>query len=116
VGAGGWVAVATGGAVFLSDKLPALPQDRWSWGLDPSKGAIGVGTIPAAPESFFPDTVPDSLKNMKDDFNLFTAAHQVPAVWRMPDGRRIGFNLTGGDKTMEGVAVPAHAARELPQP
>ncbi|MBI5532039.1 MAG: alpha-galactosidase [Deltaproteobacteria bacterium] len=114
VGAGGWVAASTGGALFLSDDLVSLPADRWSWGLDPVRGAIAVGGVPAAPESFFPDVIPSELKSMKDNFNLFNAEHQVPSKWRMPGGRRLGFNWTGKAVEMEGVQVPSHSARELP--
>jgi len=114
VSAGAWVAVATGGAVFLSDDLTKLDPSRWALGLDAQRVGIGLGGVPATPESFYPDTLPAELENMKDPFNLFYAAHHVPKVWRMPDGTRIGFNWTDSAMTVEGVNVPKHAARVLP--
>jgi len=108
---GAWVAAASGGALFLSDDLTRLPQERRSWGLDASRVSLGLGGEPATPESFFPSSLPAELVNMKD--GLFTAEHDVPSVWRLPDGKRLGFNFKDAATTIEGTAVPARAVRVL---
>ncbi|MCU0665106.1 MAG: alpha-galactosidase [Myxococcota bacterium] len=111
VEAGLWVATSTGGAFFLSDDLRALASERLGW-LEEDLLTLALTGTPAVPESFFPDVIPDVLKNMKDD--LFSAEHQVPSVWRFQDKRRMAINFNNSQKTIEGVKVPAHTAVELP--
>ncbi len=113
VEAGAWVAVAAGGALFLSDDLTRLPEARRTWGLDAERIALGLSGTPATPESFYPSQLPELLKNMKDDNSLFNAEHQVPSVWRMGNGTRVAFNFLNASTTVEGVAIPPHAARVL---
>lgn len=112
---GAWVAVATGGALFLSDDLTKLPLERREWALDAQKLAIGIGGESAVPESFFPDEIPVELRNMNDRNNPFyTVPFRIPNVWRMPDGTRVGLNFQGAPVTIEGVSIPKTSAKELP--
>ncbi len=109
VDAGIWIAASAGGAMFLSDDLRALPSDRASW-IDSARVKIGLGGVPAIPESHVPDTIPDTLTNMELDMETKTNDHRVPSVWRMPDQRRVGFNFGDEDISREGVTIPPHAA------
>ncbi len=109
-----FVAASGGGAFFYSDDLPTLASDRLAWGLDAALVKQALGGIPATPESFYPDTIPDVLKNMKDGYFVFDVPHEIPSIWRLADGRRIGINFTAKSKTYDGVEVPSHATRLLP--
>jgi len=111
VDVGAWVVAATGGALFLSDDLTKLPQERRTWGLDAARVSLGLGGEPATPESFFPGTLPKELVNMKD--GLFTAEHDIPSIWRLPDGKRLGFNFKDAATEVEGTMIPGHAVRAL---
>ncbi len=113
VEAGAWVAASTGGALFLSDDLTKLPAQRRSWGLDEERVTLALSGKPATPESFFPSRLPTELVNMKDPNNLFSAEHDVPSVWRLADGTRLGFNFTGRAVTVEGTTIPARSVRKL---
>lgn len=113
VEAGAWVAAAPGGGFFLSDDLRKTPDERVARALDRGKVRAGLSGAPAAPESFFPEILPRKLNSMFT--RLFTGRHEVPEVWRMPDGRRVGFNFTHRDKLVEGLPIPARGARELPR-
>jgi alpha-galactosidase len=114
VEAGSWVALATGGALFLSDDLTKLATDRRTWGLDAERVALGTGGVPSTPTRFFPDKLPADLVSMKDPNNGFSAEHDIPSIWRLPGGSRIAFNFKGAAITVEGTSVPAHAVRKLP--
>lgn len=112
VEAGAWVSYAAGGALFLSDDLSRLARDRWTWGLDSNKIQVATSGQPAALQSYFPDRIPHSLVNMKDE--LFTAEHDVPNVWLMPNGQRVAINFSGRSITIEGQVVAARSSQLLP--
>jgi alpha-galactosidase len=112
VEAGLWVAASTGGAFFLSDDLRQLESNRLTW-FSQDIVDLSLSAAPAVPESFFPDLIPDTLKSMKDEWNLFKAEHQVPSIWRFQDGRRMAINFNDSPKKIEGVSVPAHTAVDL---
>lgn len=112
VEAGAWVAAATGGAMVVSDHLPRLDSDRWSWGYTGPQIQNGLSGQPARLASYFPAEIPAELNNMKD--RLFTAEQKVPELWLMPDGTRVFMNFGNGKKTVEGVTVPKNGARVLP--
>jgi alpha-galactosidase len=114
VTAGSWVALSTGGALFLSDDLTKLATTRRTWGLDAERVALGLGGVPATPVRFFTDKLPTELVSMKDPNNGFSAEHDIPSIWRLPGGSRIAFNFKGAAVTVEGTSVPAHAVRKLP--
>ena len=112
---GAWVAVATGGALFLSDDLTRLPVERREWGLDSKKIAIGIGGEAAVPESFFPPEIPVELRNMNDRNNPFyTTPFRIPPVWRLPDGTRVALNFHDTALMIDGVSIPKNSAKELP--
>ncbi len=112
VNAGVWVAAATGGAMVLSDHLPRLDRQRWSWGYDARQMDNGLSGQPARLQSYFPADIPADLNSMKD--RLFTAEQKVPELWIMPDGTRVLLNFSIGKKTVEGINVPKNGARILP--
>ncbi len=115
VGSGGWVVAFGGGALFLSDNLPALDATRVDWGLDAARVGYALGGEPALPVDYLPEGAPDHLVSaladqLKPD-HPSTAV--VPRIWRMPDGKRVGFNATDEAVTIDGTDVPARAARPL---
>jgi hypothetical protein len=112
VDAGAWVAAATGGAMVVSDHLPRLDSERWSWGYTGPQIQNGLSGQPARLASYFPADIPAELNNMKD--RLFTAEQNVPELWLMPDGTRVLMNFGNGKKTVEGITVPKNGARILP--
>ncbi len=112
VDAGIWVAAAAGGALVLSDNLPELASDRFAKGFDKLQVTNGLSGRPARLQSYFPRQIPNDLNNMKD--KLLTARAEVPEIWLMPDGTRIGLNLSGKDQNLEGVVVPSDSSRILP--
>jgi hypothetical protein len=112
VDAGAWVAAAAGGAMVLSDHMPALDPKRWNWGYNARQVHNGLSAQPARLASYFPAEIPADLNSMKD--RLFTAEQKVPELWIMPDGTRVLMNFGNDKKTVEGVLVPKNAARALP--
>jgi hypothetical protein len=118
VESGGWVVAFAGGALFLSDDLRHLPEERWSWGLDPDRAALALGGLPAVPESPFPDSPSARLANVLSELlGELTGQpehHVVPLIWRLPDGRRVAFNASVEEVVVDSIAVPPAATRVLP--
>ena len=109
VEAGAWGVAFAGGALFLSDDLRLLPGDRFGWGLDPDRVALAVGGIPSFPVDPFPGDPPDTLTSILLDLLLGKDDHVVPVVWQLPDGRRVGLNVTADATDVEGISVPSHS-------
>lgn len=106
-----WVASLTGGALFLSDDLRALPQERRSWGLDTARLALGLGGQPAVPQDLIAAEPPEKLTNAIIDQLMRRSQHVLPAKWRLPDGSLVAFNFSDEEQVIDGVTVPAHGAR-----
>ncbi len=114
VDTGAWVVALSGGALFLSDDLRALPAERRGWGLDDGRAMLAVSTAPAVPEDRVPQSPPDELVSAIGDQFAGESHHLVPARWRLQDGRRLAINVGEVDLMVEGVVVPPHGARVLP--
>jgi len=110
---GSWVVGLTGGGLFLSDPLPALPSERRSWGLAPTTIAASLSGLAAAPASFFPEQIPDELVNVRDF--IYPSEHQVPNLWRLPGGEHLGLNFLKDERLIRGVLLPGRSARVLPE-
>lgn len=113
---GAWVVALSGGALFLSDDLRALPDERVAWGLTAERVALSLGGEPAYPEDFLPASAPSRLRSAITDHLSpgATSSHVIPTVWRAPDGTRVAINATEAAITVEGVEVPPRGARVLP--
>ena len=102
-----WVAASTGGAMFLSDDLPRLPEERLDW-LDPDPIAVGISGVAARPISMYPDELPARLANSGVDHVSRVSTHAVPLEWRLPDGRSVVTNYGDVEISIEGVVVRPH--------
>lgn len=113
---GAWVVALSGGALFLSDDLRALPDERVDWALTEDRVILALGGEPAYPEDFLPADPPARLSNAIGDHISRTHAstHVIPRVWRAPDGTRVAINVTDSAITIEDVEVPPRGARVLP--
>ncbi len=100
---GSWVVASAGGALFLSDDLPKLTTERALWGLGPDQVRAALSGKPALPLSFVPPYVPKELVSMKDNF--YTAEHDVPNLWRMPDGTVVAMNFSHSPQDIAGHRV-----------
>jgi len=111
VEAGGWVMAFGGGALFLSDDLTKLDASRKGWGLDARRVRVALGGVPAVPVDYLHAGAPIRLQTAIGD--QFTATHSssnvVPEQWRLPDGSRVGLNVTDSDITVAGKTVPARS-------
>lgn len=114
VDAGGWIVALAGGALFLSDDLTHLAPERAGWGLPGAAAALSVGGIAAAPLDYFVSDPPATLPSVLSDLILQRNTHRVPALWALPDGRRLVWNV--GDTAVEhaGAAVGPRSAAVLP--
>ncbi|MBM4252850.1 MAG: alpha-galactosidase [Deltaproteobacteria bacterium] len=111
---GSWVVASTGGALFLSDDLPKLTAERVFWGLGAPQLRAALSGRPALPVSFVPPYVPQELVSMKD--NLYTAEHDVPNLWRMPDGTLVALNFSHSPQEIAGRRVPAKSSLIIHNP
>ena len=108
VDVGAWVVAITGGAVFLSDDLRELDEERHNWGLTAELMEYGLAGEPFVPVDIFPADPPDTLVTAVDDYFDHSISHVVPAIWTVPDGSRVIFNITDETLDVEGVEVPPH--------
>jgi len=113
VEAAGWVVAFAGGALFLSDDLRGLPEERKGWGMDPYRAAHALGRVPARPEAPFEVAAPSSLGSVVADAISGTISQVVPPVWVMPDGKRVALNVGDDEIMVEGIAVAPHEVRVL---
>ncbi len=111
VGFGTWVAAFAGGALFLSDDLRNLPADRHGLGLDPIRVHTALGAEPARPEDPYPKSPPAVLAFVISDLLSGTNNHVLPNIWVLPDGKRVGLNLTDEPLELESTTIPPHGAR-----
>lgn len=114
VDAGAWTAAVAGGALFLSDDLRALPEDRLARGLPPGVTATALAGRPSVPLTLFAGDLPTTLVSALADYLSTSSTHVVPTTWRLPDGRRLAFNVSSAPMEVEATTVPPHAARLLP--
>ncbi|HYC57816.1 MAG TPA: glycoside hydrolase family 36 protein [Candidatus Binatia bacterium] len=112
VEAGAWMPALAGGAFFLSDHLPALPDERRAW-LTPSPVALALSSRPSAPERLYPDNPPDELRNAVVDHFLGRCDQRVPSVWHTADGRRVVVNVADEEAVVEGTRIQRHCAAVL---
>ena len=106
---GAWVVAMTGGAVFLSDDLRDLPEERHDWGLTNELMEYGLAGVPFVPVDIFPADPPSTLVNAVDDYFDHAISHVVPAVWTAPDGSRVIINVSDETLDVDGVSVPPHS-------
>ncbi len=113
VGFGALTVAAAGGGWWLSDDLTKLPGERLDQALQtPWTQAALHG--PAIPEAALSGLPPASLVSGLKDFLGKQSTHVLPTVWRLGTGQRAAVNPTDAPITVEGTAVPPHAARPLP--
>ncbi len=110
VEAGSWVVAFAGGALFLSDDLRALPEERRTWGLDEQRTALSIGALPSVPLDPVPAEPPETLTNALFDFLARKNVHVVPTRWRLPDGTEVLFNAADEAVSIGGQEVLAHTA------
>ncbi len=104
-----WVVATAGGALFLSDDLRALPDERYALGLDGGVVPLSVTGRPAVPLDLFPADPPSALTSALSD-HLGDAHRQfVPTRWRLQDGRTLRVNSLGEAADIDGVGVPAES-------
>ena len=113
VESGAWVVAFSGGALFLSDDLRALPDERVGW-IPGEAITLALGGEPAYPEDYLPAAPPRRLSHAIGDNARGESTHVVPVVWRAPDGSRRALNVTEDPITVEGVDVPPRSVRPLP--
>ncbi|MCB9786921.1 MAG: alpha-galactosidase [Deltaproteobacteria bacterium] len=111
---GAWAVGLSGGALFLSDDLRALPEARRLRGVPAGAAAAALSGQPSVPETLFGGDLPSTLSSALADHIGGEHSQVVPVVWRLPDGRRVAFNVGAEPLTVEGATVPAEAARVLP--
>jgi hypothetical protein len=114
VEAGGWVAALAGGALFLSDDLRALPEERHTWGLDAQRAGVALEGAAARPLDLVPASPPDRLQDPAMDVITSTDSQVVPQVWELEGGARLGLNVSAEPQQIEGTTVEPHAAQILP--
>lgn len=116
VEAGAWIVAFSGGALFLSDDLRDLEDERADWALTEPRVEAALSGAPAWPEDPFGVDPPRRLSNAIGDHLSRGGAstHVVPRVWRLPDGRRVVLNATESPVTVEGTEVPARGTVVLP--
>ncbi len=102
-----------GGALFLSDDLRVLPQDRVDWGLSPQLAARALSGLSADPEQLFVPNAPASLANPVMEHLTAKNTQRVPLVWRMSDGQRVALNVSSQPVEVDGHTVPARSAQWL---
>jgi len=115
VDAGGWVMAFGGGALFLSDDLTKLDASRRSFGLDAARVALALGGSPAVPVDYLPRGAPDHLQSAIGDqiSAQGSTTNVVPTLWRLPDGSRVGINVTDKSISVAGHSVPPRSAKAL---
>lgn len=110
VEAGAWVVAFAGGAFFLSDDLPQLPVERYTWGLDSIRVEAGLSAGPSIPLDIFPKEPPLSLVSALVDHIRRENSHVLPRIWRVPDTGTVLFNPDGREAIIDSTAVPARSA------
>jgi hypothetical protein len=111
VDAGGYVAAFAGGALFLSDDLRTLPQERLGWGFDARRAAWGVGKLPLVPADPFPIEPPEKLGNVLVDIVSKKNSHVVPGIWRAADGTEVLLNVDDEPRVIASLPVEPHSVR-----
>jgi hypothetical protein len=89
VEAGVWIAALAGGALFLSDDLRVLPEERASWGLDDRRIQQALGGVVARPKDLFVVDPPSELVPIffqNDDVAL-------PTSWHLSDGSQVLIDI-----------------------
>ena len=112
---GGHIVAFAGGAFFLSDDQRKLPAERRDWGFDTQRVARALGGQPAIPVDFLPANAPSELVSAILDQLVAkkSSRHVVPQIWQLPDGSRVGLNVTDDPVSIAGTSVPGRAVRPL---
>lgn len=104
-----WVAALAGGALFLSDDLRNLDQERVGW-LTNEALRVALQQRAVAPGNPFPEDLPTFLTNPVADIVSRRNDHVIPAAWDLTYGQ-ILFNFEEEDRTILGSKVPARSVR-----
>ncbi len=88
---GAWVVALTGGGVFLSDDLRALPGERFAT-LTPAVVGMGIGERSSVPVDLVPTYPPTDLRSALIDVLRGELEQVAPTRWRLPNGRHIVFD------------------------
>ena len=113
VDTGASIVAFAGGALFLSDDLRVLPDERKGWGLNAERAQLALSAAPAVPEDLVPDAPPEILSNVFIDLVKQSTTHVVPERWRTADGRRYAINWSEEATTIAGHTVLPHATIAL---
>ncbi len=109
VDTGAWIVALSGGALFLSDDLRNLPEERRGWGLTEDIARLSIGGLPAAPLDLIPATPPESLVSALTDTLLSENNQVVPWIWQLPDGRTLLLNTSDEEQEYQGTSVSARS-------
>jgi hypothetical protein len=107
---GAFVVATSGGALFLSDDLPALDVERPAWGLG-EWAPPAIAGVPMTPLEWFPPGLPDTLVTALQDHLEQADRHVVPRLWQAQDGRVVRVNVGSEAAQVDGERVPPRAAR-----
>lgn len=105
----------SGGAMFLSDDLRVLPDERRAW-LDADDVALAMSGQPAVPTDAFaaPGAAPAKLTNYIEDQFANSSTHVVSVVWRLPGGGHLLLNVSDAPVEALGQTVPPRTAVRAP--
>ncbi|MEC9072470.1 MAG: hypothetical protein VX938_08835, partial [Myxococcota bacterium] len=107
-----WIAALAGGALFLSDDLRDLPEDRWDW-LESDAYELGTNGASAVPLDLFPEAPPEELAEPYVDHLTGVSNHITPRRWRLQDGRMLGINVSDDELTLGETTLGPHSAALL---
>jgi len=113
VQAGAWVIALAGGAMFLSDDIPKLDAERWTWGLSSELIALATAGEPARPLDLFPVNPPERLVTQLEDIGFKTSTHVTPIRWRFSDGTEVVFNVSDDPIEIDGITLEPHSSLVL---
>ena len=105
---GAWAAAFAGGALYLSDDLRALPEERFEW-LTPQLIEMALASEPAMPNPV-PEQIPETLTTALSDQVSMQARHQVPSRWTLPSGETIRINWSDHPRDIGGESYPGRSA------
>ena len=113
---GAWTVATAGGALFLSDDLRPLSEDRRAGAFGDGRETLSVIGFGAIPDDLVPEAPPAKLSSPIDDHAQGFSAHVVPTRWRLQDGRILGMNVTEETVNVDGVGIAPRSARLLEAP
>ncbi len=113
VDAGGWVVAMAGGALFWSDILTNLDEERFLWGMTEASVNQALAGFPMIPQDPIPKSPPESLGTPVQDMFLGSNTHVVPMQWTLSDGSVLLFNPDNDAASIAGEDVPGRSAVHL---